>query len=339
MTSEFSRSGATASRRQFIAGAAATLAAPAVFAAGTELRFTHAYGESVLAKPAERVASIGYNTHDTVLALGTVPVGLRYWYGDYPHGVWPWAQDALGDGEPVLMRGEVSMEIIAGLAPDVIVAAGSGISEAEYALLSQIAPVLMQEPQYTTFGSPWQAETRMIGRALGRPDRAEQLIQGLEAAFSDIKARHPDWSGKTAAAAWHASGQTGAFAAEDTRARFLAELGFVPTRKLLELPTIDGFYTTLSPEDLSPIDADLLVWISSLETAPDIAALAMRRTLDAHVEGREVFADQLISGALSFGTILSLPFALAELEEPIALALDGDPATIVPSSQKAGLLP
>ncbi len=327
------------SRRGFLAAGTAALAAPAVRAQGSELRFTHAFGETVLPRPAERIVSLGYNTQDTVLAFGVAPVGIRYWYGDYPHGVWPWAQKQLGDAEPALITGEVSMETVASLNPDLIFASGSGISEAEYALLSQIAPVLMQGAEYSTYGAPWHAETRTIGRALGMEDRAEELVTGVEDAFADVRGRHPDWEGRTAVAAWHDGGQTGAFMAEDTRARFLSQMGFVPTEGLKAMTAIDGFYTTLSPEDLTPIDADLLIWISSDDRAPDIANLAMRRTLNAWAEGREVFADELLGGALSFGSVLSLPYALAEMEAPIALAMDGDPSTVVPSSEKAGLLP
>jgi iron complex transport system substrate-binding protein len=68
-------------------------------------------------------------------------------------------------------------------------------------------------------------------------------------------------------------------------------------------------------------------------------ALPMRKTLKAHREGREVMAGSLIAGALSFGSVLSLPFALKELEADLVLALDGDPATKVASSVKAGLAP
>lgn len=99
------------------------------------------------------------------------------------------------------------------------------------------------------------------------------------------------------------------------------------------------FYTPLSPEDLSPLDADLLIWISSFDVVPDIVALPMRRTMRAHKEGREVLAGAIVAGALSFGSVLSLPFALEQLEADIALALDGDPSTAVRSSVAAGLVP
>ena len=328
---------ASLSRRGFLAGAASLLAAPKLHAA-EELRFAHAYGETVLAAPARRVVSLGYTTQDSLLALGIVPQAIRYWYGDHPYGVWPWAQPLLGDGQPMLMTGEVSIETVASLAPDLIVGIGSGISEAEYALLSQIAPVLMQAPEFTTYGMPWDAELRMLARATGTSERAEALVADLHGRFEALRARHPDWQGQSAVCAWHEGGQTSAFLGGDSRAQVLREMGFRLPEALAQMQGTDDFYTALSPEDLSPIDADLLLWISDGGQADDLAALAMRRTLRANAEGREAFCDALLSGALSFGSVLSVPYALKRLEPEIAAAVDGDPATVVPSASEAGLL-
>ncbi|MFT4012609.1 MAG: ABC transporter substrate-binding protein [Paracoccus sp. (in: a-proteobacteria)] len=326
-------------RRQVMLGAAASLLAAPALPAAEPLVFDHAYGRTVLPRPARRIVSLGGNTHDMLFALGIAPLALRWWWGPYPSGIWPWAEPYSGGARPVVIMGEVSMEIVAGLMPDLILGAGSGISREEYVLLSQIAPVVMQDARYSMYGSPWQVEARTIGRATGLDAQAEALIAGVEGRFAAARARHPDWAGKTAVAAWQGGGETGAFTHEDARARFLASLGFVPPPDIETRSYVDGFYTTFSPEDLSPIDADLLVWISSIEFAPDIIRLPMRQTLRALREGREVFCDQLLAGAMSFSSVLSLPFALERLEPELTLALDGDPATVVPSAREAGLVP
>ena len=77
-------------------------------------------------------------------------------------------------------------------------------------MLSQIAPVLMQSEEFSTYGTPWQSETRTVGRALDMEDKAEALISGVEITFAAARDRHPDWAGRTAVAAWHDGGQTGA---------------------------------------------------------------------------------------------------------------------------------
>lgn len=100
----------------------------------------------------------------------------------------------------------------------------------------------------------------------------------------------------------------------------------------------NGFYAALSPEDLSPLEADVLVWVSN-DAVPNLAALPMRHTLVAHREGREVFAGVLAAAAISFGSVLSLPFALEMLEADIAAAADGRPETPAASAVVAGLAP
>lgn len=323
-------------RRAVLGALAACVAARPAHA--QEMRFSHVYGETVLPRPAERVVSLGFTSHDPLLALGQPPIALRYWFGDEPNGVWPWARPYLNGAEPAVISGEIAMETVAALQPDLIVGIGSGISEAEYAILSQIAPTLMQEKDRPAYGTPWDELTRLLGRALGREAKAEEVIAATRRQFAEARARHPDWAGRTAAAAYHFGGETGAFARTDTRGGFLAELGFAPMPEVERLAG-DAFFVGLSPEDLSPIDADLLIWISTFDEAPDLVSLTMRRMLKAHREGREVFAGSQIAAALSFGSVLSLPFALSQLEGDIAAAIDGDPATVVASAEKAGLSP
>lgn len=327
------------SRRSFLTGLAAAVAASGQARAADDLTFEHAFGTTVLPHPARRVVSLGYTSHDPLLALGVRPVAVRHWFGAFPYGVWPWAQRQLGDAKPDVLVGEVSMERVAATDPDLIVAIGAGISEAEYTVLSRIAPVLVHEASDSAYGTPWDRMTLTLGRATGRQTEAQGLVASVRDRFADARRRHPTWDGMKGVAAYHWSGETGAFIGADTRARFLIELGFAPTDAVAALSGVNDFYAPLSPEDLSPLDADLLLWVSSFETSPDLAALPMRQTLEASHRGREVFAGGVLAAALSFGSVLSLPFALDALEADIAAATDGDPATRVASAAKAGLAP
>lgn len=327
-------------RRHFLATAAATLAAPAIARAadGGEIVFDHAFGTTVLKAPARRVVSIGYTTQDPLLALGTVPLAIRYWFGDTPHATGPWAEPLIGDANPTIIKGEVSAETIAALEPDLIVGVGSGISQDEYTLLSQVAPVLMHPKGRAPYNVAWDEITTMLGRAVGKSDEAAKLVADTRKAFADTRARHPEWQGKTAAAAYHFGGDSGFFTTTDTRGRLLTELGLVPTGGMKKLSG-DSFYVKLSPEDLTALDADLVIWISSSEQVTDLAAMPMRKLMKAHREGREVLAGPLIGAAMSYGSVLSLPYALKLLEPEIAVAMDGNPQTPVPSAVKAGLAP
>ncbi|MGA1802117.1 ABC transporter substrate-binding protein [Rhizobium sp. HT1-10] len=331
------------SRRDILCGMTATAALAALkmpaIAADEPLRFECDYGVAVLPKPAQRVVSLGYTTQDTLLALEVVPLAIRDWYGDQPSGVWPWAQPYLKDAHPRLIKGAVSLELIATLKPDLIVAISSGITEAEYAGLSRIAPVLMQPKGVSTYGLPWDEMTLLIGRAVGKDRLAAELIARTRQTIATVRQRHPDWAGRTATAAYHEGGETGLFAPSDTRGHFLAELGFQLPPAAMGLIGPGGFYQKLSPEDLAVLEADLLLWVSASEDAGDLRKLPMRLLLKSHTEGREVFAGATVAAAISFGSVLSLPFAVTSLEADIAAALDGDPKTPVPGAVRAGIAP
>ncbi|MZQ87607.1 ABC transporter substrate-binding protein [Frigidibacter albus] len=301
--------------------------------------FTHMYGETVVAAPPERVVSLGYIGHDNLLAIGVVPVAIRHWFGDTLHGVWPWAEADLGEARPMVLRGEVSMEAVAALQPDLILAVGSGINAEEYAVLSQIAPTVASEAAYGGYNTPWDVHALTLGRATGRLAEAEAAVAAIRARMAAMRAAHPGWQGQTGVAAYLWAGEPGAFLPGDTRANLLIDLGFAPPPPIAALASPDRFFAPLSPEDLAPLEAGVLVWMGDSGDASALAALPLRRTLRAHAEGREIWADPLLAAAMSHASLSSLPYALDRLEPELAAAADGDTATPVPSAVAAGLAP
>ena len=212
----------------------------------------HVYGSTTIPKAPERVVSLGFAGHDNILALGVKPVALRYWYGDYPYGVWPWADSALGDSKPVVLKGDLNIEQIAALHPDLILAVNSGITKEQYDLLSQIAPTVASEAQYGDYGTPWQAEVTTDGRALGKSAEAAMQIKAIGDRFASIRAAHPDWEGKTAAVAFVFNDAPGAYRSIDNRPRFLQSLGFVTPEAIDKAGPEKEFYVSFSAEDLTP---------------------------------------------------------------------------------------
>lgn len=191
----------------------------------------HKFGSTTIEAAPQRVVTIGFSEQDPVLALGVVPVGVRDWFGEQPYGVWPWAQDELGDATPELLQmpyGELNYELIASLEPDLLIATHSGITEEEYALLSQIAPTLAQPGAYPDFGVPWQVQTQLISRALGKEALANELIAAVE---GQIEAANEAYNGfGSATIAWVSpaaeAGQFWVVGENTPPLRFLTELGF-----------------------------------------------------------------------------------------------------------------
>jgi iron complex transport system substrate-binding protein len=76
-----------------------------------------------------------------------------------------------------------------------------------------------------------------------------------------------------------------------------------------------------------------VVWIVADDAGvATVRDLPLRPTMRAFTEGREIVADTLLSAAFSHGSPLSMEYVIEELVPELVLALDGDPATVVPSS-------
>lgn len=86
--------------------------------------------------------------------------------------------------------------------------------------------------------------------------------------------------------------------------------------------------TSLSLERVQLLDADVLVWIDAAEGEGPLDQ-DLYQQLDVAQEGREILIDSSseLGGAMSFSSVLSLPFVLDELVPRLEAAIDGDPAT------------
>ncbi|MGR3622347.1 ABC transporter substrate-binding protein [Pseudophaeobacter sp.] len=297
----------------------------------------HQYGATTVPKEPQRIVSLSFIGHDFLLALGRPPHALRKWFGPHPYGVWPWAQEALGEAKPIVMQGEIDIEAIAAMQPDLIVGQWSGMTKREYQLLSRIAPTVPPQTQYGDYGTPWQAMLQTLGHATGRRDQAEDIIAALDARFQDIRQAHPDWQGARSVMVW--AGQNGAYSARDIRGQFIEALGFKVPEAINTMASFNNYYVLIPPEDLSPIDVDALIWLDAGGSVSRLERMPLRPTLRAYGEGREIYADVLLSAALSHSSPLSLNYALDHLVPLLEAAMDGDPASAVASTAKAGLLP
>jgi iron complex transport system substrate-binding protein len=293
----------------------------------------HAFGETVIETEPQRIVSVGYGEHDGLLAIGVVPIAVRDWYGDQPFATWPWAQDELGDATPeVLPSTELNFEQIAALDPDLIIGISSGMTDTDYATLSAIAPTVARPEGSPDYGTPWDVALEVAGRATGRSDEAAEVIADTRQLFADTAAAHPEFDQATATVTFFFEGQPGTYASSDVRSQALTELGFVVPEEIDELAG-DAFFASISSEDLSPIDTDVVVWIGDgAESFENIRDLPTRASTRAFQEGREVVADDLLSAAFSHSSPLSLEYVIEYLVPELALAVDGDPATEVPSA-------
>lgn len=224
----------------------------------------HVYGSTTIEAAPKRIVTWGWGNEDAVLALGVVPVGIPFQsYGGGEDGIQPWLEDALAaaGGEPPTVlpnTGEPPFEQIAALEPDLIIAAFSGITQDQYALLSGIAPTIAYSGD--AYSATWQEVTTTVGAALGKPDEAAALIAETEQFLADEVAKYPDIPGTTFAGFNDFDGAIAVYDALDARMKFLTGLGLVLAPSVEELSPHDGkFIFSLSYEVFDTLTSDILL--------------------------------------------------------------------------------
>ena len=127
------------------------------------------FGETTIPRKPERIVTLGWNAQDVGYALGETPVGMpRVTYGPTPAGVSAWDADRFDAAETTLLdtADGYPFEKIAALRPDVILA-------------------------------PWQDQTMLIGKALGKSPEATKLVAGITDLTRKTAAEHPEFKGRT----------------------------------------------------------------------------------------------------------------------------------------------
>ncbi|WP_116950426.1 iron-siderophore ABC transporter substrate-binding protein [Jiangella endophytica] len=293
----------------------------------------HRYGTTELTEAPQRVITLGFSDQDAVLAFGVAPIAVTDWYGEQPHAIWPWAQDELGDAEPVVLNEgaftgmqDFDYETIAELEPDLIIGLYTGMTQEEYDTLSVIAPTVASSPDYPEYGMPWQETTRMVGQILGQAERADELVAAVDQQFADAAAAHPEFAGvEMVVAEQFEPGSSFARSATDPRTVFMTQLGFVLPADIAELAgDLDG--APISDELMTQLDRDLLIWNVGHEATlrEQIEAKPLYDQLQVVQDGRVLFIeDPLVSGALTWSSVLSLPYALEQLVPQLATVVGG----------------
>ncbi len=307
-------------------------AAPAL-AQDFPVTLDHEFGSTTIEARPERIVSVGVHEQDFLYALGIAPVGVHEWWGEKPYATWPWAEDeraALGAEPEVLMGFEINVEWVAAQDPDLIVASYYGdLTQEEYDLLSQIAPVITAPPGFPQWGAPWQAELRLIGQATGTGARAEEIVADLEGRIAAARAEYPMLEGKTGSTGYYYDGVVMTYNSADTAQRFLQDFGIVIPAEYDELAVERG-NADFSAEQFAHIDLDLFIFPDEPSTGGPLSQVPTYGALGLATEGRAInLGGGDLAAALSFQTPLAIDWLTQVLPPMMAAAVDGDPATPV----------
>ncbi len=283
------------------------------------MKVEHKYGTTEVKAEPKRVVTLGLSDQDVVLALGTKPVGAVDWFKETPYGKWPWTKSLWGDTPPEVVgeRDEYNLEKIAGLKPDLILAQYSGMKQEQYDTLSKIAPVVAQPTGFEDYQAPWQDMARLAGKALGKSDQVQKLIKDIDDEFAAAKTAHPEFTGKTAVVAdAYQPGTYSLFSPNDPKMLFLSQLGFVVPDKLKEAVGKENV-VDFSYERFDVVDVDRLVWLTTdPASAEQIKGEALYKGLKVVQDKHDLFVpydEPPIGAAMSFNTVLSIPYALDQM--------------------------
>lgn len=282
----------------------------------------HIYGSTTVPEKPARIVTLGVSDADAVIALGTVPVG-NTGYTFYETGLGPWTDELVGDAPLTLLgsESEPNFELIASLQPDLITGLNAGFDEATYAQLSDIAPTVARPAGSAAYAVDREVATDTIARAMGESERGKELNAQTTAALEQVRAAHPEFAGKTAAVVLPYDGQFGAYLPGDARGTFVTSLGFGIPDPILAEDNGTNFFVPVSAENISKLDADVVLYLGTGENIDVVAENPIFGTLTAARNDAIVPLSTDQRGAITYNSVLSIPFAIDSVVPRLAGAV------------------
>ena len=237
---------------------------------GYPLTIKTALGTTTLTEKPVRVATVNWANQEVPLALGVVPVGMAAanFGDDDGDGILPWVEEKLtelGGEAPVLFdeTDGIDFEAVADTAPDVILAAYSGLTQEDYDTLSEIAPVVAY-PE-APWATSWRDVIEYNSKGMGMAAEGEQLVTDIEKEITDAVADFPQLEGKSTMFLTHVDpadlSEVSFYTSHDTRSAFFEDLGLTTPASVAEASAANGeFSGTVSAEQVDVFsDVDMIV--------------------------------------------------------------------------------
>ena len=292
----------------------------------------HALGETTIASEPTRVATLGWTDHDHALALGVVPVGAtKITWGGNEAGSTAWFDAAVEEAgaEPPTRYDDsdgAPVDEVAELAPDLILATNSGITQAEYDKLSKIAPVVAYpEAPWTT---PWQESLDLVGQALGRSAAADELEAETEETIAEAREDNPALEGAELIYGYLTPtdlSTVGVYAPEDPRVSVMHDFGMVDAPAVADAVEPGAFYGTVSAERANDLTSDVFItWVEDAASVDAIAEDELLGRIPAIAQGHwYAETDMPTTMAATNPTPLSIPVIVSDVLPHVVEAIEG----------------
>lgn len=286
----------------------------------------HAFGTTTITEKPVRVATVAWANHEVPLALGIVPVGFAAagFGDDNGDGLLPWVSTRLEElqvgapgpsREPVLFdEGDgIDFEAVAATRPDVILAAYSGLSQADYDTLSLIAPVVAYPESPWSTG--WREMIRINSAGLGMRAEGDALIERLENQIAETVADYPELEGKTAMFITHLDPTDLSimrfYTPNDTRVSFFNDLGLRSPESVARVTGAGQYAGEVSVEQIDLFnDVDIFVTYGEKQLREPLESNPLTSRMRAIENGSVVMLGRGTGATAANPTPLSIPWVL-----------------------------
>ncbi|MDT0350503.1 iron-siderophore ABC transporter substrate-binding protein [Pseudonocardia charpentierae] len=167
--------------------AAPAPAAPAPTTAAGPVSLTDSRGKQInLPSPAQRVVALEWNVAEHAVSLGVMPVGVADVTG---YGNWVKAEPLDASVADVGVRGEPSIDSIAALRPDLILATDE-LPDTAVTQMEAFAPVAFVKGNDAkdSIGT-MRRNLELVAQATGKGAEASALLSGFDASLADAKTK------------------------------------------------------------------------------------------------------------------------------------------------------
>ncbi|NDZ81485.1 iron-siderophore ABC transporter substrate-binding protein [Streptomyces sp. SID10853] len=285
---------------------------------------TSKFGTARITKAPKRVVALGWSDQDALLALGVKPVAIVKTEDSFKNGVGPWAEKALGDSRPEVLNTTdgYSVEKIAALHPDLIVGVQSGLTGADYTKLSQIAPTVGYLKGRQAYGTPWEEQTDLIGKAVGRGKEAKAAVAQVKSGLRKDAKTYPQLQNKSFLYAFPQPANGRVVLYKDERTKVLQQVGLTLDPVVGKGAKMNSFANSLSTEHLDELTSDaLIIWYNTPKDRTQLESSAAFKKLPAVRHHAYVPLDRTMSQATSAPSVLSIPWSMQKLLPPLAKSL------------------
>lgn len=278
----------------------------------------HAMGTAEIKGEPKRVVVLTNEGTEAALALGVKPVGaVQSFLGD------PWyehIQDQMDGVEVVGQEGEINIEKIASLKPDLII--GNKLrQEKDYAKLSKIATTVFSE----TLRGDWEENFKLYAKALNKETEGTKVLNEYTAHVDEVKTALGDQTNQEVSVVRFMADITRIYYTDSFSGVILDQLGFkrVPAQTALfkENAKLGNLAIEVGKESVPDMDGDVLFYFTyapqgdetATKTEQEWTSDKLWKNLNVVKEGNAHKVDDAIWNTA--GGILAANIMLDQLQE------------------------